>query len=408
MSKGKNDITIKIFALFIAIILWSYVMSEKDPEITTKIKNVTVSLSNVSALDRQNLVIMDPQEATVNVEVAGKKSELDKLDKFSAKNILAQVDLSGYNEGQVKIPVTVSLQNQGSSIRIVSYEPKEILFSFDKLIPKEMPVTIQTVGSLPPDYVLGDMTKKPQKVLIRGPRTWVNAVSDIIATVDLNNRTMPEINSFPIKLVDDKGNDVRGVEKEPNLVEIDIPIYRKATLPIELQTVGELPDNYAITNIIISPSRIAVKGDNTVADLTKINTKTIDINTLLDKVAMDVELDLPEGVQLVNPNEKITIFYNIEEVVSKDFTFNQGEINTINLDDNLIVEGLDANTEFSVNIKGIKSLLDNINKENLELYVDLANLAEGKHTVDIKMKEIQGVSTGEIIPAQVTVNLNAR
>ncbi len=408
MSKGKNDITIKIFALFIAIILWSYVMSEKDPEITTKIKNVTVSLTNVSALDRQGLVIMDPQEATVNVEVAGKKSELDKLDKFSAKNILAQVDLSGYNEGQVKIPVTVSLQNQGSSIRIVSYEPKEILFSFDKLIPKEMPVTIQTVGSLPPDYVLGDMTKKPQKVLIRGPRTWVNAVSDIIATVDLNNRTMPEINSFPIKLVDDKGNDVRGVEKEPNLVEIDIPIYRKATLPIELQTVGELPDNYAITNIIISPSRIAVKGDNTVADLTKINTKTIDINTLLDKVAMDVELDLPEGVQLVNPNEKITIFYNIEEVVSKDFTFNQGEINTINLDDNLIVEGLDANTEFSVNIKGIKSLLDNINKENLELYVDLANLAEGKHTVDIKMKEIQGVSTGEIIPAQVTVNLNAR
>lgn len=407
MSKGKNDITIKIFALFIAIILWSYVMSAKDPEITVPIRNIIVSLGNVSALDKQNLEIMDPQEATVNVWVTGKKSELDN-SKFSAKNIMAQVDLSGYNEGQVKVPVTVSLQNQGVSVRIVNWEPKEILFTFDKVIDKAMPVTIQPEGSLPADYVLGDITTKPQYVQIRGPRTWVNRVTDIVAIVNLNNRTASESNTFPIKLVDDKGNDVRGVEKEPNLVEIDIPIYRKVTLPIELQTVGELPDNYAITNIIISPSRIAVKGDNTIANLSKINTKVIDINTLLDKVAMDVELDLPEGVQMVNPNEKITIFYNIEEVVSKDFTFNQGEINTINLDDNLTVEGLDANTEFSVNIRGIKSLLDNINKENLELYVDLANLTEGRHTVDIKMKEIQGVSSGEIIPAQITVNLNTR
>lgn len=407
MSKGKSDITIKIFALLIAVILWSYVMSKEDPVITVPIRNITISLGNVSALDRQGLVIMNPQEATVNVSVKGKKSELDNK-KFSAKNIMAQVDLSGYNEGDVKIPVTVDLINQGSSITIANWEPKEILFSFDKLIPKDMPVIVETIGSLPTDYVLGDIVVKPQYVIIKGPRSWVNGVAKVKAIVDLANRTAPESNSFPIKLVDDKGNDVRGVEKEPNLVEIDIPVYRKVALPIELLTVGELPDNYAITNINISPSRVEVKGDNSIANLTKINTKEIDINTLLDKVAMDLELDLPEGVQLVNPNEKITVFYNTEEIVSKDLTFNLGEINPINLDNNLTLEGLDDNTEFTVNISGIKSLLDSFDKSNLEAYIDLANLSEGRHTLDIKIKEIQGVTIGEISPAQITVNLNTR
>lgn len=74
MMKGKkNDITVKIFSLIIAIILWSYVMDQKNPEITNEYKNVTVNLTNVSALDRQGLVVMEPSEVKVNVKMTGKK-----------------------------------------------------------------------------------------------------------------------------------------------------------------------------------------------------------------------------------------------------------------------------------------------------------------------------------------------
>ena len=48
MSKEmKNNASIKIFALIIAIILWSYVMSEENPVRTTD-KNVKVKLTNMS------------------------------------------------------------------------------------------------------------------------------------------------------------------------------------------------------------------------------------------------------------------------------------------------------------------------------------------------------------------------
>lgn len=408
MSKEKNNITTKIFALLIAIVLWSYVMGTNDPERDADYKNITVNLNNISALERQNLVIMDPQEATINVRVVGRKSELDKKERFSAENIIAQADLSGYSEGQFKVPVTVSLQNQGTSVRIKSWEPREILFTFDKLVTKDMPVSIETTGDLPVDYMLGNIIIKPQNVLIKGPRTWVNNVYGVKAIIDLNNRTNTETNSYPIKIVDGNGNDIRGVEKEPNLVEIQVPVFRKATLPIELKTINELPDNYAITNINISPSRVEVKGNNDIVNLINISTKEIDINILLDKVALDVELDLPEGVELVNPDEKITIFYNIEEVITKEIIYRLREINVINLDKDLMIDNLDENIEVITTIKGIKSVMDNTNKNDLDLYMDFMGLAEGRHTLDINMRNIPGVNLIELIPKQINIDLKRR
>jgi len=60
MSKGKNDITAKIVVLIIAIFLWSFVMDKENPDWTSEYRNVSVTMTNMSALDRQGLVVMDP------------------------------------------------------------------------------------------------------------------------------------------------------------------------------------------------------------------------------------------------------------------------------------------------------------------------------------------------------------
>ena len=91
MSKVKNNWTAKIFALIIAIFLWSYVMSGVNPVITKTIKNVNITLTNISALDKQGLVVMDPKTATINVSIEGKKSD---MDRFTSANISAEADLS--------------------------------------------------------------------------------------------------------------------------------------------------------------------------------------------------------------------------------------------------------------------------------------------------------------------------
>lgn len=402
MSKNKSDITARIITFIIAIFLWSFVMSEENPPWTREYKNVQVELINTSTLDRQGLVIMTPQEVTVNVEVSGLKSN---MDRFSSSNIKAQVDLSGYNEGQVRIPVIANIQGQVSGITISNVEPKEILFNLDRIVTKEMNVTINTTGSLPEDYVIGDIVSTNQSVIVKGPRTWINEVDKVLALVDLTNRTTSEKIKVATTIVDDEGNEVRGLEKEPSVVDISIPVFRTISLPIELITTNELPENYSITNINMIPSNITVKGRGNVVNLTKIETLPVDINTMLDKTAVIAELNLPSGVELLNPNEKVTIAYNIEETISKELIFALGDINILNLDKNLDISQQDLATTFVVKLKGFKSILDNIKNEDLAISIDLKDLVEGANTTSILIEEIEGVTIEEISPQIISINL---
>lgn len=405
MSKKKSDITAKITCIIIAIFLWSFVMSKEDPPQTRPIRNVNVVLTNISALERQGLVVMEPQQVTVNVEVTGKKSDLDRFLASSSSNINAYVDLSGYSEGQARVSVITSITNQTGGVTISDVNPKEILFTFEKVVTREIPVKINTIGELPSDYVLGDLSSRPHNVTISGPRTWVNEVQQVITEVDLTNRTDTTTSSFATAVVDDEGNNVRGVTREPNLVDITIPVFRTVSLPIELITVNELPENFSITNINITPSTIKVKGNNDIVNLQKLETVDIDINSMLDKSAIEVELKLPEGVELLNPNEKVTIIYNIEETITKEFNIPVRDLNILNLDNDLEVSEEDLSRLIRVELRGYKSILEPLINEQLKLSMDLLNLAEGRHDIELIIEEIQGVTVESITPQPLNITL---
>lgn len=401
MSKDKeNDLTIKIFALIIAIILWSYVMSEENPFIKKEIRDVEIALSNIDSLERQKLVIMEPKDPKITVMLYGRRNDLERIE---ADDILASVDLSGYGEGAVKVPVYIEVPDKA---KVVDYYPKEILFKFEKLITKDMVVNVETVGELPQDYVLGEPVIKPQSVYIEGPRSWVDSVINVVATVDITSK-MEDINvTVPIKPVDEQGDDVRGVELNQNLVDVFIPIYKVKKVPIELQTEGQLPDNYEITDIEIKPSEIEIKGKK--EDLEKINsikTKPVNINDLINKRSVVVELDLPEKISLVDPDQQVTVTLNIEEDITKIFRYTLGEVNMVNLASNLKVDEGDLDQPFTITIKGTSSKIDPINKEDLDIEIDLKNLSAGSHQVEPVVKNAVDFIVANIQPKSLSITL---
>src|SRR5699024_945934 len=304
-----NNITPKIFALIIAVILWSYVMSEVNPEISTEYRNVEVKLNNISTLERQGLVVMEPKNTTVNVRVAGKKSD---MKNFRSKYISAYADLTGYGEGQHRVSIRVSLSDNSSNVRVTNIEPNEVLFTFDKVITREKTVSIKTEGDVDSNHIVEDISTSPQTIFITGPRTWVNEVAEARVSVNLDDRTSSTTLNLPVKLLDDQEEEVRDVGKDPSKVDVNISILKQKTLPIKLQTTGELPDSYDIDNIKIYPSTIAVKGGDSIDGLKEINTKSVDLNSLLDSSSTEVELDLPENIKLINPDQKVSISYTVE------------------------------------------------------------------------------------------------
>ncbi len=401
MSKEKNNITIKAFALLIAILLWTIVMKQENPVRAITTKNIPVTINTVT-LDKAGLKLMEPMDITVNVETTGRLSD---YKDFSSKNIVAQVDLSGRGEGQFNVAVNVSLINHLPGVVVTNVEPKEVLFTLEKIIPREIPISIQTEGELPTDYILENVSSKSQFVTVRGPRSWVNEVNKVVAKVNINDITSDASRSVPIRILDDENNEVIGVDKVPSMIDVNINVLKTNSIPIELITENELPDNFTITNIAISPSNIAIKGKKDLVAINKINTKTIDINSLLEQSSMEVELDLPEGIELLNPREKVIITYAIEETIIKDYNVLLGDINIKNLDSNLSINPSDLEKIIQIYLKGIKSQLDLITEEDLKMEINLLGLEEGIHQVNLKIENIQGITQEKIIPDPIEIRL---
>lgn len=401
MSKKKmSNIGIKVSAVIIAIILWSFVMDDVDPEREREIKNVPVTFINVSSLERQGLVIMEPQEVTVDVKLVGRKSDLDGFDQ---ENILAQVDLSGYSEGQVRVGLNVGITGQASSVRVASYQPREVLFTLDTMVTREYPVSIVTVGELDEGYLLDTIDTSAYNISLTGPRTWMNEVHRVLVHVDLEGRTSSTTTNFAVTVVDDEGNEVRGIEREPSMVNLNIPILRSTTLPIELQTSGELPENFQMSNLKIEPSEVKIKGSSDILNLTKIDTEVIDVNSFLESSSQEVELVLPRGVQLVDPDTTITISYDIEETIQESLEFTIEEI-IRNLAEGLSVDEESSAQLINVNISGDRATIEDIEKADISLVLDLNELEAGTHEIEVRVEDIEGVNL-EIDPRTVTITL---
>lgn len=401
--KRKSDITAKILTLVIAIFLWSYVMSDTNPIIEKPVRNVAVTYANTAALDRQGLVIMGPEEVKINVRVSGQKAD---MDKFLTSNIFAQVDLSGYSEGQVKVPVTVGILDQTSGISILSYEPKEVLFTFDRIITKEIPITITTSGELPEGYVLGDILARPQSILLRGPRTWVNEVDSAVALVDVTGKTSITNLSVPIKAVTDSGEEVRGVEKEPGIIDMTLPVFKTALVPVQLTTVNELPEGLSLTEITISPEAVMLKGDESVDLLDRIETMPIDVNGLIDNSLVEVQLNLPGGITMLDPNAKITVSYKVEEIVTETRQFTLDQVRIANLPEGLNLGELDDGLVYTVVVTGYKSIIEEMDfVEAFKPTLDLKGFQTGNYEVSLSFSSVPYVTVESIVPNIAVINL---
>lgn len=401
--KRKSDITAKILTLVIAIFLWSYVMSDTNPIIEKPVRNVAVTYANTAALDRQGLVIMGPEEVKINVRVSGQKAD---MDKFLTSNIFAQVDLSGYSEGQVKVPVTVGILDQTSGISVLSYEPKEVLFTFDRIITKEIPISITTSGELPEGYVMGDILARPQSILLRGPRTWINEVDSAVALVDITGKKEITNLSVPIKAVTDSGEEVRGVEKEPGIIDMTLPVFKTALVPVQLTTVNELPEGLSLTEITISPEVVMIKGDESVDLLGRIETMPIDVNGLLDKTSVEVQLNLPGGISMLDPSEKIIVSYKVEETVEITSQFTLEQVRIINIPEGLTLGEIEDELVYTVVLKGYKSLVEDLDFVTaFRPSIDLQDLEAGSHEVELSFLPNPDITVESVVPNTAIINL---
>lgn len=297
--KDDKNIIMKITSLIFAIILWSYVKEEANFITSTNFKNVEVTYEGLSDLKENNLVVISPKEATVDVKLQGYNSYMRNVTK---DGIVAKVDLSRLKEGEHSVPVNVSYVDLG--ITVTNTSPRRIPFRIDKLIKEDMKANVIIKNKPLKGLSVGDIDRD-FSVSVSGPSTILNKISNVESHIDISDITESSTLDVEVLAYDDEGKVVQGVKIDPSNIKVNIPILKSKTVPIKVVYNEKTIENIVPNDFSIEPSSVTIRGNSDVIEsIDFIETKPINFNNIKSGV-YEVKLNLPDRVTLVDEN---TIF----------------------------------------------------------------------------------------------------
>ena len=403
MSKERTvrDYTIKILSLIFAVLLWFYVITEQNPVVPKDI-TIPVKLINVESLNRNNLVVLtDEGGYYITLKLKGKKELLDTVNQ---NTVNAYADISDYTMvGENTVPVTVSGIPEG--ISFTSKAEHKIKVSLDKKLVVQRPVSISITGNPKGGLASLDALLTPTEVILTGAESIINTIKTIKVDLDIAGVEENVDERLPVRLLDANGEDVHGIQLNTDYVNVVVPIANTKRVPIQLLLEGETPEGYVITDKQIQPKEILVTGNQeALENLNVINTFKQVIGKLTENTTMNVLLDLPEGIQLVNADEKISAVFDVQKVVTN--TIDITDVEFKNLDPKYIVDNSPART-IRLTIRGPEKLLKDV-QNNISLYVDLANAKDGQGNYEILVTKSPLLEVLGIEPSSIGLELKIR
>ena len=399
-SKLSRNTTPKLVSVIFAIVLYMFVMGEVNPEEERPLNNLKVELLNKEELENSGLVFIDQNEFTVNVKIAGKKNELPKI---SPDDIKVSADLSNAKEGENIIILKVS---NPVNVEIKEMAPQQINVRLDKIVQGQKNVEVIPKGSPVRNYVVGKYRTTPDSVLIEGPKSRVNLVAKVVAEIDVEGIKDNIRKDVPIKAVDSQGEDVIGVDVKTNNVNVYLSMLKLKNVPIKPNIQGAVREGYKITKVEVTPENITLRGEeNKIDGISEIFTKNISVEELDTALVTQVNLDLPKDLEVPYLQDLPEIYVGVEKIETKEFTFKGSEISANNLKNTLTTNIGELNQDIKVKISDVRSVLEKVNRNDLELIIDAEGLDVGTYTCKLNLNKNGSYEDIEILPQEIEIQL---
>ncbi|MFJ7512745.1 YbbR-like domain-containing protein [Peribacillus simplex] len=392
------------------------------PEISTEtIENVPVEVY----YDRENLVVSGVPE-TVDVTLKGAKSLL--INAKNQRDFKVYVDLSDPAISMGDRTVTFKISELNEKL-VATIDPEYAEVNVQERVTKEFSVEAEYNSSLLEEgYTAGQPTVSPKTVKITGAKDAIEQISYVKANLEISKGLNETVNSKATVKALDRDLNKLDVTIEPSSVAVSLEVsIPSKTVSIAPKQMGKAKDGIRITSISVDPKEVTLFGSET--SLEKIDGINLPVN--ISKIDGDTELELdlnkPESVQkmslgkakvkirtekvdvdedeenaepVVEEEEPETEQKQEEQVVEEETeedepaaieskTFNNIQIVPVGIQD-------DQNAELESDVTSITLLgeaddLNKITKDDINLTVDVSNLDEGTHDVDLAVTVPEGV-----------------
>lgn len=318
-----GDWVAKIVCLFIAFVIWFYVMQVDSPEYTETFHSVDIKLTNTSVLeDVAGLSVYSGYGTTVDVTVIGKKSVINKLtaDDFSVTADVSGITSAGLHAVQIDVDVPPGLSLDSVSQNTVQVYADE---KSSTVVEIRARITSIMTGS---QLEVGEPRPRHETVVVTGPKSALDEIDHAEITLSLGNVSASMTASGPLVLVDKNGSQINNpyLRLARTEVTVDIPVYTTKTLPVAVNyKYGYFNDGNVV--VTTDPAEITLRGDPAVLEkMTEIVITTLDEKKIAGNVTQTISLMLDEGIEAADGTENVTV--NVSHVNTHTKTFTVSDI----------------------------------------------------------------------------------
>jgi YbbR domain-containing protein len=400
-KRKESQLVIKIVCVIASFMLWLYIHGIENPVTTDKIRNIPVTLENVESLAEQGLTILPNQDFTVDLTIKAPTLELNKL---KAEKFKLTADVSGYalKEGEFKVKVNVKEKPAGD-YTIIDVD-MHVIVKLDKFMKEKVPVKTDLNITPKGGYAALTWDTKTTEVEISGPAQYVSMVKYVKAAashkdVDKDLELNLELKAYNS---DDKVISSDIIKIEPNTLNVVVPVKKTKTVDVSVKRKGT-PTNKdtVVREIEVVPNKVDIAGEAALLNnITVIETEVVDLSDVTGNRTQELKLIIPEGISLVNNKGTVSVKITTDKITQKNYSIDVS-FNNLGADYNISPEKAKVN----VTVSGIDNRIAALNADEIKAFIDLANLAEGEHTVPITVKVPEGVTLLNTNPQNIKVSI---
>lgn len=394
-NRLKNNTKIKLISLLSALVLWLYVMTVEDPVETRTFSDIPVTITNMSVLEERGLTIYPKEELLADISI---RANLSSLRPINRDNIYIYGRLDDPKEGKNVVYLQANLPERVNKYDI---KPNVITLDLEKVVNEKRSISVDVEGE--PKINIDNIDTNKKTVDVSGPRTLVNKVTSIKATLDASDKYKDFSTKLKLVPVDANGDEVKGVKLDDNFVVATVKFLQEKVVPVKLVFDDSVSNQSNLENYSINPKDITIEGKKEAIDnINGINTKPITASDLKSNNSIDVALDIPKDVKIKNNISSIKL--NINKNITSEFLISKSDIEIVSkesetgkeVDLSKIPENIKITVSYSDEIK-------DLSQKDIQLYIDMADTSQGEGKYPIKYKSKYDFKDVQIEPKIVEI-----
>ncbi|HZD11161.1 MAG TPA: diadenylate cyclase CdaA, partial [Candidatus Binatia bacterium] len=299
-SELLPTLALLVTSLILALGTWAFVIQETNPIRQVRVEKIPVEVTGTPA--DVALETEPPQDVTAVV-----KAPNAIIDSLGPGTFQAQVSLAGITPGLRRVPIMV--ESSVRPVQIVSISPAIVDLQLAKIITRSVEVRVDDGELQLPSPALelgGTPVVTPTQVVISGAAPLAESVEYARVPLPEVDVTGTIVRTEPVTLVGGEGVETGNLNVEPERVQVGLEVVRRANareVGVQVLTTGVLPSGYRLVSIGVEPDRVTLLGSADQLDEvgTAIATLPVDISQIVEDFSIQVPLNLPAGVDAVNP-----------------------------------------------------------------------------------------------------------